>query len=61
MSLVKFYRGSYGSYNKDTHKDGVYFASDEQLIMMNGVGYGGVNMSQFEGFIKDVDVEGQYL
>ena len=61
MSLVKFYRGSYNGYNKDTHADGVYFASDEQLIMMNGVGYGGVNMSQFKGFIKDVDVEGQTL
>lgn len=28
---------------------------------MNGVEYGGVNMSQFEGFIKDVDVEGNLL
>ena len=61
MSLVKFYRGKRESYNKDTHADGVYFASDKQLIMMNGVEYGGVNMSQFEGFIKDVDVEGDTL
>ena len=61
MSLVKFYRGSYEGYNKTTHADGVYFASNKQLIMMNGVEYGGVNMSQFEGFIKDVDVEGDTL
>ena len=61
MALVKFYRGSYASYNKTTHADGVYFAGDKQLIIMNGVEYGGVNMSQFEGFIKDVDVEGQAL
>ena len=61
MSLVKFYRGMRESYNETTHADGVYFASDKQLIMMNGVEYGGVNMSQFEGFIKDVDVEGDTL
>ena len=61
MSLVKFYRGKRESYKADTHKDGVYFASDKQLIIMNGVEYGGVNMSQFEGFIKDVDVDGQTL
>ena len=61
MALVKFYRGGYNSYNQTTHADGVYFASDKQLIIMNGVEYGGVNMSQFEGFIKDVDVDGQTL
>lgn len=61
MALVKFYRGSYASYSETTHADGVYFASDKQLIIMNGVEYGGVNMSQFEGFIKDVDVDGQNL
>ena len=61
MALVKFYRGGYDSYNQTTYADGVYFASDKQLIIMNGVEYGGVNMSQFEGFIKDVDVDGQTL
>ena len=61
MALVKFYRGSYASYNKTTHADGVYFAGDKQLIIMNGVEYGGVNLHAFEGFIKDVDVEGQSL
>ena len=61
MALVKFYRGSYASYNKTTHADGVYFAGDKQLIIMNGVEYGGVNLHAFEGFIKDVDVEGQTL
>lgn len=61
MALVKFYRGAYNKYNADTHKDGVYFAEDKQIIKMNGVEYGGVNMHAFEGFIKDVDVDGQTL
>ena len=61
MALVKFYRGKYGSYNATTHKDGVYFAEDKQIIKMNDVEYGGVNMHAFEGFIKDVDVDGQTL
>jgi hypothetical protein len=61
MALVKFYRGTYDKYVKGTMSDGIYFAQDKQLIIMNGVEYGGVNMSQFEGFIKDVDVEGQTL
>ena len=61
MALVKFYRGDYAKYSKTTMNDGVYFAQDKQLIIMNGTEYGGVNMSAFEGFIKDVDVEGQLL
>ena len=61
MAQVKFYRGKYANYNQATHKDGIFFAGDKQLIIMNGVKYGGVNMSQFEGFIKDVDVEGNLL
>lgn len=61
MALVKFYRGEYAKYAKDTMADGIYFAQDKQLIIMNGIEYGGVNMSQFEGFIKDVDVDGQTL
>lgn len=61
MAQVKFYRGEYGKYNQATHKDGIFFAGDKHLIIMNGVEYGGVNMSQFEGFIKDVDVEGNLL
>ena len=61
MAQVKFYRGEYANYSQDTHKDGIFFAGDKHLIIMNGVEYGGVNMSQFEGFIKDVDVEGNLL
>ena len=61
MALVNFYRGDYAKYAKATMSDGIYFAADKQLIIMNGVEYGGVNMSQFEGFIKDVDVEGDTL
>lgn len=61
MAQIKFYRGEYGKYNLATHKDGIFFAGDKHLIIMNGVEYGGVNMSQFEGFIKDVDVEGNLL
>lgn len=61
MAQVKFYRGKYANYNQATHRDGIFFAGDKHLIIMNGVEYGGVNMSQFEGFIKDVDVEGNLL
>ena len=61
MAQVKFYRGEYAKYNPATHRDGIFFAGDKHLIIMNGVEYGGVNMSQFEGFIKDVDVEGNLL
>lgn len=61
MAQVKFYRGEYAKYSQATHKDGIFFAGDKQVIIMNGVEYGGVNMSQFEGFIKDVDVEGNLL
>ena len=61
MAQVKFYRGEYAKYNPATHKDGIFFAGDKHLIIMNGVEYGGVNMSQFGGFIKDVDVEGNLL
>jgi hypothetical protein len=61
MALVKFYRGLYAKYDSVTHADGVYFATDKQLILMNGTEYGGVNMSQFEGFVKDVNVSGNTL
>lgn len=61
MALVKFYRGLYAKYSSTTHADGVYFATDKQLILMNGTEYGGVNMSQFEGFVKDVNVSGNTL
>lgn len=61
MALVKFYRGLYAKYDSTTHADGVYFATDKQLILMNGTEYGGVNMSQFEGFVKDVNVSGNTL
>ena len=61
MALVKFYRGTLDKYSKATMNDGIYFATDKQLIIMNGTQFGGVNMSQFEGFIKDVDVEGSML
>ena len=61
MALVKFYRGAYDKYVKDTMTDGIYFAQDKQLIIMNGVEYGGVNASQFGGIVRNVDVEGQTL
>lgn len=40
MALVKFYRGSKANYDKNAHKDGVYFALDTKEIIVNEVPYG---------------------
>ena len=68
MALVKFFRGTRANYNTDSNgtrqaevKNGIYFITDEHCIMMNGVQYGGVDNEMFDGFIKDVDVEGNVL
>lgn len=54
MALVKFYRGKEAKYSSSTYKDGVYFASDTRTIWMNGVAYTGVDLSDFDGFVKDL-------
>ena len=67
MALVKFFRGTRTNYdrnlakNADEVKNGIYFITDEHCIMMNGTQYGGVDNEMFDGFIKDVDVEGNVL
>lgn len=37
---IKFIRGAYNSYNASTHQDAIYFATDKQVIIVNGVEYG---------------------
>lgn len=42
MAFVKFVRGVYANYQANTtHKDAIYFATDEQRIYLNGQPYGG--------------------
>lgn len=67
MALVKFFRGTKANYTTDLAnkaeevKNGIYFITDEHCIMMGGTQYGGVDNTMFDGFIKDVDVEGNVL
>lgn len=67
MALVKFFRGTEPNYKADLAKkpedvkNGVYFITDKHCIMMNEVQYGGVDDKMFDGFIKNVDVEGTQL
>ena len=67
MAQIKFFRGTKENYtsnlakNAAEVKNGIYFITDEHCIMMNGVQYGGVDNEMFDGFIKDVDVEGNVL
>lgn len=41
MAQVKFYRGLKEKYNKSTHLDGIYFATDTFEIIVNNKTYGG--------------------
>ena len=67
MAQVKFIRGTKAQYNaafgknKEEVKNSVFFVTDEHCIMMNETQYGGVDNAMFNGFIKDVDVEGNLL
>lgn len=69
MAQIKFIRGTREQYNaliKNTAKvndvkNSVFFVTDEHCIMMNDTQYGGVDNAMFNGFIKDVDVEGNLL
>ena len=69
MAQIKFIRGTKAQYNTligntskvDDVKNSVFFVTDEHCIMMNGTQYGGVDNAMFNGFIKDVDVEGNLL
>lgn len=68
MAQIKFIRDTREQYNAllngskvEEVKNSVYFVTDEHCIMMNGTQYGGVDNDMFNGFIKDVDVEGNLL
>lgn len=67
MAQIKFFRGLKANYdsnlakNATEVKNSIYFITDKHCIMMNGVQYGGVDDEMFNGFIKDVDVEGNVL
>ena len=69
MAQIKFIRGTKAEYNAlignaskvNDVKNSVFFVTDEHCIMMNGTQYGGVDNAMFNGFIKDVDVEGNLL
>ena len=69
MAQIKFIRCTREQYNTfiantskvDEVKNSVYFVTDEHCIMMNDTQYGGVDNAMFNGFIKDVDVEGNLL
>lgn len=67
MAQIKFFRGTKANYDSNVAKNAaevknsIYFITDEHCIMMNGVQYGGVDNAMFNGFIKDVDVEGNLL
>lgn len=69
MAQIKFIRGTKAQYDAlikntakvDDVKNSVFFVTDEHCIMMNGTQYGGVDNAMFDGFIKDVDVEGNVL
>lgn len=67
MAQIKFIRGTKAQYNaafgknEQEVKNSVFFVTDEHCIMMNGTQYGGVDNAMFNGFIKDVDVEGNLL
>ena len=67
MAQIKFFRGTKANYDSNVLKNaaevknGIYFITDEHCIMMDGKQYGGVDNAMFNGFIKDVDVEGNVL
>ena len=69
MAQIKFIRGTRAQYTAlignpskvNDVNNSVYFVTDEHCIMMNGTQYGGADNAVFNGFIKDVDVEGNLL
>ncbi len=69
MAQVKFIRGTREQYNalvantakKQDVINSVFFVTDDQVIMMNEKQYGGATGTLFDGFVKNLDVEGQTL
>jgi len=37
---VSFIRGLYSKYDAKTYEDGIFFATDRKIIIVNGVEYG---------------------
>lgn len=60
-NIVRFLRGNYAKYDSETMADGIYFAQDKQILILNGVEYGGFDEVTFNGIIKDVSVNGKIL
>jgi hypothetical protein len=54
MAQVKFYRGVRANYSSVTHADGIYFATDTHVIIMNNVEYG-VSSEDIEAIKGAVD------
>lgn len=69
MAQIKFIRGTRDQYNaligntdkKQDVVNSVFFVTNEQVIMMGEKQYGGATGHLFDGFIKNLDVEGQTL
>lgn len=68
MAQVKFIRGTREQYNAllkgskfEEVINSVYFVTDDQVIMMKEQQYGGATGTLFDGFVKNLDVEGQTL
>ena len=54
MAQVKFVRGTYAIYNKETYNNAIYFATDKGVILLNGVEYG-INSEYNEKLKKAVN------
>lgn len=50
MGLVKFYKGAYEKYDSKTMTDGIYFATDKQIVIMDG--------KEYVGAVGDVTLNG---
>ena len=58
MTPVNFYRGLDAYYNKENHKNGIYFSMDKHVIYHDGKTFGGIDPQYFSGATKDFDIDG---
>ena len=61
MKEVNFYKGPSGRYNKKTHGDGIYFATDTQEILVDGLSYGSVEVDDILTEIGENPVKGNVI
>ena len=61
MTPVNFYRGLDAYYNKENHKNGIYFSMDKHVIYHDGKTFGGIDPQYFSGVTKDFDIEGNIV